>query len=128
MGYIALKPFKVQGADGKMRMAKAGEPVPEADSWPKPGAWIKRGFIGLEDDGGKAKRVRPPRAVPQPPAPPADPTPPAAEDEPASGQAFGREELEGSKKAELVSVAEAMGLDASGTKAELVDAILAAQG
>lgn len=49
MGYICLKPMKVQVAPGVIEMRKPGDPVPEAENWPNPAIWEKRGFIKLDD-------------------------------------------------------------------------------
>ena len=49
MGYIALRPFKVQVGQGKLEWRQAGEPVPEAETWPRADSWVRRGFIAPTD-------------------------------------------------------------------------------
>ncbi len=45
MPYELVKAMKIQTADGKVELRQAGLPCPEADTWPNPAVWIKRGFI-----------------------------------------------------------------------------------
>ncbi len=49
MPYELVKAMKIQTADGKIELRQAGAPCPEADTWPNPAVWIKRGFIRPTD-------------------------------------------------------------------------------
>ena len=49
MGYVCVKPTKVQNDSGQVEIRQPGESVPEAANWPNPGMWIKRGYIRTDD-------------------------------------------------------------------------------
>lgn len=142
MSYQCVRPMKVQTAEGKVELRNPGDPVPEADSWPNPGVWVKRGYIQKTD--GKAvpglnrEKLLPMHAateedikrgagtvVPQPGKPL-----PGHEQKPELPQdADSKSELMSLKRDDLEALAEEHGIEnPSGypNKGELADAILAA--
>lgn len=73
------------------------------------------------DSGGGPKKPKPFKPVAKPTL--AAEPPPAAEPEPAKDAASLAAELENLKKDELVALADSLGLDSSGTKAEIAKRI-----
>lgn len=132
----ALRSFKVTGDDGNTRMVKAGDSVPEAAGWKNTSMWIRRRWItdanGNEYDSrhfvsGKSRQVNVAIGGAPAPAPKAAPEPEPEvelEEEVTHDEFYEESDLDKMKKAEVVDVAEAMGLDTDGTKAELIAAIL----
>ena len=103
--YRALMPFKVMGEDRTIRLVQPGELVPEVAGWKDVKEYMRRGWITDADGNTPGEKKAPP-----PPPPPEDPT----------------YELKAKLKSQIVHIAEAMNLDTSGTKAEIIEAILSA--
>ena len=142
--YKALRSFKVTGKDGKTRMVKPGDPVPEAQTWKNPLVYVRRRWITDADgnvyDGRHYKSGQmvsivkrssteaPVKAAIKAPAPAPAPAPsPTKQKELKLEKAYTKGELEKMKKEEVLEVAESMGLGTDGTKADLMEAILGAQ-
>lgn len=154
MSFVALRPMKVQKADGSYDNRKPGDAIPEAATWPNLGNWIKRGYIKPKD--GKAaygqdrgarkpmravtpedlakweaqKTAREQGTIEEGPGFTGDTTPGqvAGGIEDSSG-GYTDEQLDGMKKAELLELAEGLGLDIDSheSKATIAQAILDAQ-
>lgn len=121
--YIALRSFKVPAEGGGTRMVQPGDPIPEVATWKDPAKYIQRGWIsnanGIPHDGRHFKSGR---VTPPPPEPP--PPPPEPDTEP---ERTPLELLEAMNKPDVQHIAKAMGLATTGTKLELVEAILDAE-
>ncbi len=117
--YIANKTFKVQGADGNIRMVRPGELVPEAAGWKSVEMYLKRKWLRLEGDGpAPAPKTA---AKPQPKPKPETKLVPAPEDDSIS-----EKELNSMTKRELKELASDLGIDTNQNKASLVAALLKA--
>jgi hypothetical protein len=136
--YVAVKSIKVQVGPGKIEIRQPGQSVPEAENWPNPGLWVKRGFIRPADgaavvpgyDRGKLQPAREATAedakrgeakVPAPNKP--------IEGYQGQGQVKESEldakTLSKMTNAELEDLGETFGLNLHGMKkADMVDAIL----
>jgi Rho termination factor, N-terminal domain len=144
MSFIACRSLKVHTAHGQIEIRQPGDPVPEAEGWPNPNAWIKRGYIryvgeGVPPVGVERAKHRPPRAVtaddlrarglPVPAhlenAKSAPVAAPAAK-EPAEIASLDEESLQGMKKNELLRLAEELGLGLThhSSKDDIIAAIL----
>ena len=133
MVYKALRAMSVPAEGGGTRQVKPGDPVPEAANWKRLRAWIERGWITDEDgykidpfSGKPSQRVigKPKAAPAKAPEPPPAPAP---MEEPEEDGPLTEAELLKLSKGELKAAADSIGVDSSGTKADLVEAILAAQ-
>lgn len=49
MGYELLRTMKIQVAPGKVELRQPGDPCPEAEKWPNPAAWVRRGYLKQTD-------------------------------------------------------------------------------
>lgn len=70
MSYIACRPMKVKTKTGDYVVRRAGEPIPEAENFPNPALWVKRGYMKRAD--GKTTVPERGRYVPPRAATPAD--------------------------------------------------------
>lgn len=152
----ALRPFKVTGLDGKVRTVKPGDDVPEAKTWKNTDIWIRRRWItdaegntydgrhfvsgrkvtihagGPSEPGGVVgpmrggSRPKPAPAIAPTPAEPKAPEP-APAPSPTEPKSYNKAELRAMSKADVVSIAESMGLASDGTKDAVIDAILEVQ-
>jgi hypothetical protein len=104
MGYVALKPLKVQLAGArKITLVQPGERVPGAERWPNIKVLIKRGAVSFVEDDKAPPKV----AVPSPAAPSVSRTPvprtlapPPEEDEPDEPEEHHDEPKKAHKKEE----------------------------
>ncbi len=140
MSYVAARSMKVQKNDGSYEIRQPGDPVPEAESWANPDAWVKRGFIRFVGNGSgmsgiDRSKYRPPRAATKD-----DYAKRAARkaaklkglavvDAEDGAEIYSASDLNGMKKAELLQIAEkrGLGLTHHKSKDDVVSAILQAQ-
>ena len=122
MAYIALKRMVVARTNGEHVTVQRGEELPkDARLGRNVALWIRRGWMTDQDGNIRDERhwgamspkplenLKPPEpAMP----PPREPDPPP---------------IDNMKKGELIELAESMGLDTDGTKAELIERIDNAQ-
>lgn len=122
--YIICRAMRVQVRPGVVELRQPGERVPEANDWPNPGSWVRRGYIKPASPGpipgydrGKLK--------PAVPAKKREPTPEPAQ-EPAPK--LTRDGLLSMKNADLEDLGDTFGLQLHGAKkSDMVEAILEAQ-
>lgn len=136
---------------GSIRIVQPGDPVPEAASWKNVGAYLARNWIRRDEDEPKVESVRDvsvkvervPAPIPEPRE--ADPAPqpeldlddaetasaPETEfddtDAESSTEPLTKKLLKKRTLAELREAAGLMGLETSGAKSDLIQAILGAQ-
>lgn len=69
MPYIAQRTIKVQNSEGKIVIRNRGDDVPEADDFPNPEVWVRRGYIKPADvetglaSGYYRDKIKPMRAA-----------------------------------------------------------------
>ncbi len=130
--YKAVRSFKVQGADGKIRICQPGDPIPEAETWRNLKAYIEREWVcRVDEEPDKrhytAKVTKPAKAALKLVV---ESTEPAGDGEgdgepTGDGDVWTEKELNAMTKADLKELAEEYEVDPDQNKAELVAAILA---
>lgn len=126
--YVALRSMRVQNADGVMRIARPGEPVPEAARWKNVRRYLKKKWIRLADEPSTTNDSPDVPAKNEVPVPAQEPvTESESEVEESETEFWSEAELRRMPKADLQTEANRLGVDPDQTRAQLMEAILAAQ-